>query len=222
MDYLAIDCLEIKKNLNNAMDIYNFLDSIVEICNLKAVNKPYIIPYYYGKVKNDEGISCLQLLEDGYMTFHVFEHRRIAYFDLRTKVKVDKQIILDQLTKFAKSKKFYICGDNKSDTNLADKQVFGPHNFIKLKINEFKVDDMIKLLNEIVKGIGMTPITSTFVESNYVIRLIAESHIAITKEKNHILIDIFSCKEYDNNKLLKTLKKKYEIIEKQEYKRYAS
>ena len=210
INFISIDLIDIRKDLNNLMEIYNFIDSILQSTNLKPVNKPVLIPYYYGKIKENCGISCYQFLKGGYCTFHVFEERRIAYFDIMSHDAFDKLLIIDKLTKFCHTKKIII--NTPESTTLSNENIFGPH-FVCVGRTEkdLTLDDMLKLQNYIIKGIKMTPIISPTIMKNgkqtLMFIAIAESHIAITVTGRTVQIDIFSCKMFDINILKKVLTK---------------
>ena len=50
-NFCSIDLIDIRDNLNDISEIYNFLNSLYLIdSSLKEIYKPVIVPYYYGKV----------------------------------------------------------------------------------------------------------------------------------------------------------------------------
>lgn len=67
---------------NNMLSINNLINDICAQLELKAIAPPMIIPFYYGKVADDDGISAFVLLEGGHFTIHTFYKRRCAFIDL--------------------------------------------------------------------------------------------------------------------------------------------
>ena len=104
MKKIAFDLYGCKnKHLDNFLEMYSFNEKIIKEFKVKPVYKPIIIPYFYGKIKEDEGISCLNIFENskggvlGFFTLHTFSQRNIAYFD-----SFSKEEILNERKKFAK------------------------------------------------------------------------------------------------------------------------
>lgn len=207
--FLSIDLIDTKDGLNNLSDIYNFMDKLLLKANLKQIHKPVLIPYYHGKVKRDAGISCYAFFEGGYSTFHIFEKRKIAYFDIISNEETfDKQAIIKSITKFCDTKNIIINSDEQMSNNI-NKHIFGPHYICFGKPKKtFDTDSLISLQEAIIKEIGMTPINTPTVlknkNSTLLFIAIAESHIALELSKNDLRIDIFSCKMFDLD-LLKNL-----------------
>jgi len=86
-----------------------------------------------------------------------------------------------------------------------------------------------RLLDEIVDVIGMTKIAGPFIKlhipedrSRYKewgysgVVIIAESHISIHTypELSYVSIDVYSCREFDKDKVIDTLTKKFHIVNK--------
>lgn len=67
---------------NNMLSVNNLINNVCEQLQLKAIAPPIIIPFYYGKVADDDGISAFVLLEGGHFTIHTFYKRRCAFVDL--------------------------------------------------------------------------------------------------------------------------------------------
>ena len=57
INYLALDLIDIKDNLNDLKQIYNFLEDLAFNLSFETIHKPVLVPYYYGKVEDDCGIS---------------------------------------------------------------------------------------------------------------------------------------------------------------------
>lgn len=108
---------------------------------------------------------------------------------------------------------FSICfgGKSKGGNTLS----FGPHLLIDSVIPQVPTYEEVKdFLNSMVHQIGMTkitvPIITEFDKGIYGIVIIAESHISVLAQKyDQILfqVDIFSCKNFDNEKAVAFTKK---------------
>ena len=214
-NYLALDLINIKDNLNDLLEIYNFLDNLAKKLNYITIHKPVLIPYYYGKVKKDCGVSCYLFIEGGYITFHIFEKRNIAYFDIVKNGEIEDGKIIDLLTKFVESQN-YNKYSKEDEAVCATRNIFGPHYFCEGNIYEgANVEDLLVLQDLIVKGIDMTPIINPVIikdgDDLILFVVIAESHIALTLRGNYLRVDVFSCKMFDLQKLKDILTNKINI-----------
>jgi len=225
-NFCSIDLIGIKDDLNNLSDIYNFLDNLCLLDKtFKEIHKPIIVPYYYGKVPNDCGVSCFLGFEGGYMAFHIFEKRNIAYFDIVSEKKFNEKPIIEKVSKFCGTSNIKVCIDREPAVEI-DSPIFGPHIQISGKSNKIMtLNDMLNLQNNIMKKIDMTPIIFPIImqqkDSIILFILIAESHIAIKVKKEILSIDIFSCKMFDIDKLKKLLTENINIERERMYFRYA-
>ena len=208
--------INVRDNLNNLIEIYEFLSQLVLELGEKELYKPILIPYYHGKIKKDCGVSCFTFLKNGgYLTFHIFEKRKIAYFDIVSTNKIDKKIVTS-VTSFCQTNKFNIY---KNEINVQDRNsFFGPHYFAEGKLRKkLNTDELLDFQNEIIKGIKMTPIINPIIvktnKTQTLFVAIAESHIALTKTDNVLRVDVFSCKEFDINELKQIA---YKFIDVQE------
>lgn len=215
INYLALDLIDIKNNLNDLKQIYNFLEDLAFNLSFETIHKPVLVPYYYGKVEDDCGISCYLMIEGGYITFHIFEKRNIAYFDIVRKGEIDSEKIIELVTTFVESQHYnkYL---NTKESCCEFENVFGPHYFCEGKIIGINnIDALLELQENLIDGIEMHPIISPVVVKDgtdiRVFILIAESHISITMNNNFIRIDIFSCKMFDIQKLKELLSNKIDI-----------
>ena len=212
INFCSLDLVNTKNNLNNLIDIYNFLDGLYSLnISMVQIHKPVLVPYYYGKVHEDCGVSCFSVFDGGYLTLHIFEKRNIAYFDVMSCVKFDENKFVNEVCKFCGTKNVNL-NTNLVKSNSTPKSIFGPHFIAEGKLKKkFGLENLISLLNEIIKKIGMTPIINPNIiqQKNSVMLfiLIAESHIALTLKKDTLKIDIFSCKMFDCEKLEKILNK---------------
>lgn len=207
--YLALDLLNIKDNFNNLSEIYSFLDTlIIKELKFKQLHKPVLIPYYHGKVDEDCGVSCYSFFNGGYVAFHIFEKRKLAYFDIVSEHQLNTDRIINFVSQTCKTQSYNI--HHQPSEYTANKDVFfGPHYIAQGKLKKnLDLEQLLKLQNMIISKIHMTPITHpVIVHDNANIRLfiaIAESHIAISVGKKQLRLDVFSCKMF-NIKILQNV-----------------
>ena len=75
------------------IDINQLLNDLVYKLELSPIAPPNIIPYYYGKVKEDIGISAILLLEGGHVTIHTFPKRECYFIDCFTPDDFDENML---------------------------------------------------------------------------------------------------------------------------------
>jgi len=224
-DYLALDLINIKDDLNNQTEIYNFMSSIAMILDEEELYKPVLIPYYHGRNKNDCGISCYSFFNNwgGYATFHIFEKRKIAYFDIVSSKKIKREVV-EKVKEFCQTKACNIyLKDQRGSQETGN--IFGPHFFAIGKADKkLTTDDLLDFQTKIINGIKMNPIINPVVvntkKSKTIFVAIAESHIALTQKGNGLMIDVFSCKNFDLNKLKKVVGKYMNIKEELLFQRH--
>ena len=82
MKHTMIDCYGANEHqLDNMKLISQLLTEVVYDLGLNPICPVSIIPYYYGKVKEDIGISAYILLEGGHITIHTFPIRECYFID---------------------------------------------------------------------------------------------------------------------------------------------
>ena len=202
MKHYTFDVYNIKTNASEMLRCYDFIVELLKKHKITSLGKPNIVPYYYGKVKEDDGISLFCFLEPiGHITMHNFERRGKAYIDIFTSADLDFGKLKKQLTKFlsagavdGKKLEFNMCD------LVASKNAFGPHFILETcNDSELTLTDVFAFLDKLPQAIKMTPITLPHVYENdeaiWGIRLIAESHISLyyLKKFNYIFVDVFSC-----------------------------
>ncbi len=207
-------------NLDNCFEMYLLNQDLMKEFNVKPIYKPIIVPYFYGKVKEDEGISCLNFFEDGngflgFFTLHTFSQRKIAYFDSFSKVEtcdagggfedfLKEKLLSEEILKPSKT--------NKSQ------KFFGKQIQIEVKGN-FCIEQFYDLNAKIVEKLEMTQISSPVLEKNKksicMLSLIAESHIGLVYDlKAKILsLDIFSCKNFDEKIVIELLNSVGKVVD---------
>ena len=207
---------------NNILHINELLNEIAYDLKLEPVAPPQLIPYYYGKVKEDVGITSFMLLRGGHITIHTFPMRECYFVDCVSEKDFDKDLFYDlffEKLHFNKSKSFY----QETDRNTTNPRMeeynpqndFGPHYMARIKRSEAPtMEFMFDFLENIVHEIDMDEITRAFVlkdtikDPSYLsgIIIIAQSHISIHysyKEKK-IYADCFSCAPFDFSTLNKS------------------
>lgn len=231
MKHMMLDCYGANRDTCNDLKyIYFILNELAEELKLKPVAPPQLIPYYYGKVAMDDGISAFLLLEGGHITIHTFPFRECYFVDLFSQTDFDEAKVVDLFEhrlSYDKKISFVSCKDRKINSHeqleYNPSMDFGPHVLIKVQSKEeLKLDNVSDFLEHLVPGINMTPITRAFVVKSSVkhpkflsgIILIAQSHISLhynykTKE---IFFDIFSCAPFDFNALPEILGQFGEVI----------
>lgn len=174
---------------------------------LDVVNKKYcndkgsitLIPYFDGKIKEDGGVSGIIIGNNMHFTCHTFCYKKamfVDYFGNNDNFDGIKESVLNVYP----TDDFDLCNDNKNlDGN------FGKHLIFK-NLNGLSFDNARILIEKILSDIGMTPINDVI--TNYtdeecfdLLQPIAESHISIHRKGNNMVLDVFSCKWFDEAKL---------------------
>lgn len=182
--------------------ITKFINEVNDIISTNNV-KTIFIPYFNGKIKKDGGISVIILGDNFHFTCHTFCYKKTIFIDCYDKNNVNKDL-LNIVTKYFRTDNFDLC------TNNSDKKGnFGKHIIMK-NIKPISYNNAKDLINNIVDSIEMTTISDLQInyrdDFNYdILQPIAESHISIHNTEKSCDVDIFSCKYFDENKILKTL-----------------
>lgn len=173
---------------NNLLSINNLINDICNQLDLKAVAPPTIIPFYYGKVADDDGISAFVLLEGGHFTIHTFYKRRCAFIDLlfnefegeylnkmikkRASVFKNGQVMGDavyvnewEIDRNCKNSFISIDQINKFKRGIENSfSGFGPHYFVTAKCKKpLTLENIFVILDHMPQKACMTPISRPFV-----------------------------------------------------------
>ena len=216
MKHTTIDCYGANEHqLDNMKLINQLLTELVYTLDLNPICPACIIPYYYGKVKEDIGISAYILLEGGHVTIHTFPIRECYFVDCFTVDDFDEKKLIDFLSEeLTYNKKRTIFNTRLRIPGTFDTLKykptidFGPHLMCELNVeNEIKMDEMFDFLEKTAYDINMDPITrpcimkSTIVNPSFLsgIIIIAQSHISLHYDynTNKLFVDIFSCMPFD-------------------------
>ena len=173
---------------NNMLSINNLINDICIQLELKPIAPPTIVPFYYGKVADDDGISAFVLLEGGHFTIHTFYKRRCAFVDLlfaEFEGEYLKRMLKKRATAYKNGKavgeEVHI-NDWEIDRNcrnafLGIDQInkfkkgiehsfsgFGPHYFVTAVCKQpLTLEGIYNILDHMPKKARMTPITRPFV-----------------------------------------------------------
>lgn len=216
MKHVMLDCYGANERQLDDMKLINeVLNRLVFQFQLKPIEPPQLLPYYYGSVKEDIGISARVLLEGGHVTIHTFPIRACYFVDVFSWQDFDvnalKNFFMEEFP-FNDQTSFMAVRDRQIPCfNMVpydSKKDFGPHILLELEAyKEPKMEDFFDFLERLVEKINMDPITracvlkSTMNHPKYLsaIIIIAQSHIALhyNYKKHTIYADIFSCAPFD-------------------------
>ena len=165
--------------------------------------KVVLIPYFNGKIKEDGGVSAVLLGENFHFTCHTFCYKNtmfIDYFGDKSKHGAVQDLILDTFP----TTDYDLCKDNQDI-----KGNFGKHIIIR-PASMVSFDEAKNLVSRILTDIDMTPIndviaSQTSDEQFDILQPIAESHISFHRNGGQMVVDAFSCKYFDEAKLLSLL-----------------
>ena len=215
MKHTTADCYNANKYLlDDVKYINDLLQELAFHLDLKPISPPTLIPYYYGKVREDIGISAYILLSCGHITIHTFPLRECYFLDVFSKDDFKEKKLIEFLLEklpYDTYKSYLQTSDRKFgiDGSTYDKDFdFGPHLMIEVEnVNEFLMEEAYDFLENIVYEIGMDPITRPSVIKDKInnhkylsaIIIIAQSHISIhyDLEEKRLYFDIFSCMFFD-------------------------
>ena len=71
-----------ERQLDDVKLINEVLNKLVYKMKLKPIEPPHLLPYYYGSVKEDIGVSGKLLLLGGHVTIHTFPLRTCYFVDI--------------------------------------------------------------------------------------------------------------------------------------------
>lgn len=205
-----------ESRLDDLKTVNSVLNDIVTKLNLISVMPPYLLPYYYAKDSEDDGISAFVILEGGHITIHTFPHRGCVFVDLLYDGYFDE----NKLSVILRNTFNYSVGDEKNvhterrflDVTIDEAKIwngdkhgadFGPHIIARIEDIDITFEQIFDMLDEMPSKINMLPICRPFVlkADGYIsgIVLIAQSHIAFhyCLADRMLFCDLFSCSFYD-------------------------
>ena len=224
MNHIMIDGYRASENrLDDIKTVNSVLNEIVNTLNIDSVMPPFLLPYYYAKDGDDDGISAFVLLEGGHITIHTFPRRGCLFVDLLYDGYFDE----DKLCSILRRTFHYDADDEKTlrterrfynptienATSLSGD--FGPHIIARLEDVEVGFEQIFDMLDVLPQSTNMIPICRPYVlkTKDYIcgVVLIAQSHIAFhycVKEKT-LFADLFSCSFYKSDNFCEFLRKQF-------------
>ncbi len=213
MLHIMIDAYQ--ANPGDLSDLRMVYEKIFKITNrlmVKTIIPPVLVPYFYGRVKEDDGISAFVLLKGGHFTIHTFPERECYFVDILYDGFINTDKLVEVLSlEFPFGFKIVNVVDRRFNLSaqtafehIDEKEDFGPHYLIRATCNrDFSMDDIYKFLDQLPYRINMDPIFRPVVITDNVLNpqiysgltVIAQSHIAFHYYKDTRLayIDVFSC-----------------------------
>ena len=218
MNHIMIDAYQASESrLDNLMAVDSALNEIIRVLNIKAVMPPFLLPFYYAKDSEDDGISAFVILQGGHITLHTFPRRRCLFVDLLYDGYYDEVKLNNVLTNnFAcviensirterryfdstiDERRIYKAGSEEKD--------FGPHTIATINDVDVSFEQVFDLLDQLPREINMLPISRPYVlktnldNPKYLsgVALIAQSHIAFHYciADRTLFCDAFSCSFY--------------------------
>ena len=227
MLHIMLDAYRAKaEDLNDLRVVYEKINRVTNFLSVKTIMPPVLVPYYYGQVKEDDGISAFVMLKGGHFTIHTFPERECYFVDILYDGFVNADKFVDILAKeFPFEFKILNVVDRRFDIHdqaqfakIDEMDDFGPHYLIKtLSPQEYTMDEMYAFLDKLPTTINMDPIFRPVVITDNVynpkiysgITVIAQSHIAFHyyKETKKAYIDIFSCSFINCDNLIREVQK---------------
>lgn len=212
--------------LDNLKSVYDSIVKITNVLGVKTIMPPSLIPYYYGSVKEDDGISAFVLLKGGHFTIHTFPQRECYFVDMLYDGFVGETKLLEALRTelpYAREivhvldRRFEIEDQMEASEIDADKD-FGPHYLMHNKLPvDLSMEDIYTFLDQVPVLINMDPISRPTVITDKVldpeiisgITVIAQSHIALHyyKAEKRFWLDIFSCSFIECEDIINTVER---------------
>lgn len=225
-----------ESRLDDLKTVNSVLNEIVFSLKLKSAMPPFLLPYYYAKDSEDDGISAMVILVGGHITIHTFPRRGCVFLDLlydgyfdadklrsilKANFMYDTEKILRTERRFFDGNidedKIWHGGDNTRD--------FGPHTIARIEgVENISFERIFDMLDELPQKTNMIPICRPYVVKSFQdngysyisgVVLIAQSHIAFhysVKEKI-LFCDLFSCSFFESENFAKYLNEKFGKVE---------
>lgn len=230
MNHVMIDAyLGDVERLNDLKAVHSVLERIVDELNLDSVMPPFVLPYYYAKEKDDDGISAFVFLLGGHITIHTFPLRRClfldvlydGYYNIDNLIDIIKKMFLTENVQTLRTERRFIdtsIDEEKIFTPSLEKLDFGPHTIAKIENVDISLEQIYDWLDELPEKINMEKISRPYVIKSSVnnpqyisgLVLIAQSHIAFhySIDEKILYCDAFSCSFYKIDNFEKYLKNK--------------
>ena len=235
MIHIMIDGYRGNENrLDDIKTVNAILNEIVLELNLQSVMPPFLLPYYYAKDGEDDGISAFVILVGGHITLHTFPKRGCIFVDLL----YDGYFDADKLCGILKKHFMYVVEKRlRTERRLCDSTIdedkiwhggdfskdFGPHIIARAEnVDNVTFEGIFDMLDELPAQTNMIPICRPLVlKANgsfpYIsgLVLIAQSHIAFHYSVNEKILfcDLFSCSFYKSENFISYLKERFDNVE---------
>lgn len=225
MWHIMLDAYGCKtEKANDLRGIYETIYRITNYLSLSTIMPPVLVPYYYGSIREDDGISAFVLLKGGHFTIHTFPERECYFVDILYDGFINEsklEYILSQELPFEERKINNVDRRFKTENQFQIDDIneatdFGPHYLIQIAGLDFSFEKIFHFLDCLPKKINMDPIFRPYVISDKIenceilsgITIIAQSHIAVHyfKKLNLAYIDIFSCSFINCNDIVSIIK----------------
>ena len=214
--HLTLDAYGAKNlHLDDIKYINDVLNRVIYELKLDPVTPPQLIPYYYGRVKEDIGVTAYMLLEGGHITIHTFPLRECYFVDLFVPTNFDDKRALELIHELLPYK-YDVSLSEVIDRDVKELESyeydpntdFGPHIMNEIKVRARPtMETFYDFLENFVTKINMDPITRATVQKSTVIKpkylsaiiIIAQSHVALhyNYRTKTIMADVFSCAPFD-------------------------
>lgn len=231
MNHIMLDAYEgNERRLDDIKSLNAVLGEITLALHLVPVMPPFLLPYYYAKDSDDDGISAFVILEGGHITIHTFPKRGCVFVDLLYDGYYSEDMLIAIVKAAFSCKEVFSLRTERRylDTTIDKSRIwngegvncdFGPHTIAKIENVEVTFEEIFDLLDRIPHKIGMMAISRPYVikshleRSDYIsgIILIAQSHIAFhycIPEKT-LYCDAFSCSFYKTENFVRLLKERF-------------
>lgn len=222
-----------ENRLDDLRTVNAVLNDIVSNLHLDSVMPPFLLPYYYAKDGEDDGISAFVILRGGHITLHTFPRRGCVFADLLYDGYASEEKFVELI------KTYFKCVDEKTlcterrlyDPTLMSDRIwngvgegdFGPHIIAKIENVQTNLEQIFDMLDEMPTKINMLPISRPYViksradNPEYIsgVVLIAQSHIAFhyCVDEKTLFCDAFSCSFYKSEQFEQYLKERFAEFE---------
>lgn len=222
-----------ENRLDDLRTVNAVLNDLVTLLRLEAVMPPFLLPYYYAKDGEDDGISAFILLRGGHITLHTFPRRGCVFADLLYDGYASEEKFIDCLrTYFKFEDEKTLCTERRFlDSTIDANRIwtgsgagdFGPHIIAKIENVATDMEQIFDMLDELPRKINMIPISRPYVVKSrkgtpeYIsgIVLIAQSHIAFhySAAEKKLFCDAFSCSFYKSEQFSAYLASRFQNVE---------
>jgi len=220
MKHVMLDCYGANDRQLNDINLLNeLMNKLVYKLKLQPIEPPHLLPYYYGSVKEDIGVSAKLLLLGGHVTIHTFPLRACYFVDIFYDGEFDENDIYnffsDELPYNKTTSNFEVRNRDINTFEMVPYDSgcdFGPHVLLDLEsTSKPSMETFFDFLEQLVTRINMDPISrATVLKSSPInplylsaIIVIAQSHIALhyNYKTNKIYADIFSCAPFNYSEM---------------------